>query len=212
MTVKAERRIFFSIAATVCRVLLLGAIVSMLFVGISIATQSAVAGHVDDIVPVSVDTVLASIPGKQSDNDGFSSSQAASIDVPNAAGIRIPKPLNAVLTSDTASQPILNAWLDNVPMGYRRQFVAGLAKVVTSANQHAVSWEWDNRQRYVATAMGEYARITIDRLSELADERKRAADKLADYRSAMGTLMGIAATLTLLLTVMAIERNTRPRA
>ena len=59
--------------------------------------------------------------------------------------------------------------------------------------------------------MSEYARMDIDRLTEIADARKRAAKKLVDYRSAMGTLLGVAATLTLLLTVMAIERNTRPR-
>ncbi|MGG1947331.1 hypothetical protein AB1286_21515 [Trinickia sp. NRRL B-1857] len=114
------------------------------------------------------------------------------------------------MTSDTTSQPILNAWLDAIPTRDRRSFVAGLTKVVTAADQHAASWEWDNRQRYVAAAMSEYARIDIDRVTEIADSQKRTAEKLADYRSALGTLLGVAATLTLLLTVMAIERNTRP--
>lgn len=63
----------------------------------------------------------------------------------------------------------------------------------------------------LGSAMSEYARMDIDRLIEIADARERAAKKLVDYRSAMGTLLGVAATLTLLLTVMAIERNTRPR-
>ena len=211
MTVKAERRVFFSFAAIVCQVLLLGAIVSILFVGIGIVNSGTASRQVDGIVPVSVGTVLASIPGTQSENDGSSSVQGAGIDVPNAAGIPIPKPLNAVLMSDTTSQPILNAWLDDIPARDRPAFVAGLTQVVTAANQHAASWEWDNRQRYVAAAMSEYARINIDHFTELADIRKRTAGKLADYRSALGTLLGVAATLTLLLTVMAIERNTRPR-
>ena len=211
MTAKAERRVFFSIATIVCQVLLLGAIVSMLFVGGGIVTSGAASVRVDDIVPVSADTVLASIPGMQSENDGSSSAQGSGIDVPNAVGIQIPKPLNAVLTSDATSQPILNGWLDDIPARDRRGFVAGLTKVITAANQHAASWEWDNRQRYVAAAMSEYARINIDRFTGLADAQKRTADKLADYRSALGTLLGVAATLTLLLTVMAIERNTRPR-
>lgn len=212
MTAKAERRVFFSIAGVVCQVLLLGAIVSMLFVGIGMVTNGAAAGNADDIAPVSVDTVLATIPGTQSANDGSSSAQGSGVDVPNAAGIRIPKPLNAVLTSDATSQPILNGWLDDIPARDRRAFVAGLTKVVTAANRHAASWEWDNRQRYVAAAMSEYARIDIDRVTEIADSQKRTAKKLADYRSALGTLLGVVATLTLLLTVMAIERNTRPRA
>lgn len=211
MKAKAERRVFFSIAAIICQVLLLGAVVSMLFVGIGIITSGAMAGHADNIVPVSTDAVLASIPSTQSENDGSSRSQGADIDVPNAAGIAIPAPLNAVLTSDTMSQPILNGWLDDIPARDRRAFVAGLTKVVTAAKRHAASWEWDNRQRYVAAAMSEYARINIDRVTELADVQKRTAEKLADYRSALGALLGVAATLTLLLTVMAIERNTRPR-
>ena len=212
MTVKAERRVFFSFAAIVCQVLLLGAIVSILFVGIGIVNSGTASRQVDGIVPVSVGTVLASIPGTQSENDGSSSAQGSGIDVPNAAGIPIPKPLNAVLMSDTTSQPILNAWLDDIPARDRPAFVAGLTQVVTAANQHAASWEWDNRQRYVAAAMSEYARIDIDRVTELANAQKRTAEKLTDYRSALGTLLGVAATLTLLLTVMAIERNTRPRA
>jgi len=211
MTARAERRVFFSIAGVVCQVLLLGSIVSMLFVGIGILSSGAVAGDAGDIVPVSVDRVLASIPSTQSENDGSSSTQGADIDVPNAAGIPISKPLDAVLTSDATSQPLLNAWLDAIPAHDRRSFVAGLTKVVTAAEQHTASWEWDNRQRYVAAAMSEYARINIDRVTEIADAQKRTAEKLADYRGALGTLLGVAATLTLLLTVMAIERNTRPR-
>jgi hypothetical protein len=211
MTAKAERRVFFSIAAMVCQVLLLGAVVSMLFVGVGMVTSGAGSRHVGDFAQVSAETVLSSIPGTQSENDGSSSAQGSGIDVPNAAGIPIPKPLNAILISDTASQPILNGWLDDIPARDRRAFVAGLTNVVTAANRHAASWEWDNRQRYVAAAMSEYARINIDRLTERAAAQKRTADKLADYRSALGTLLGVAATLTLLLTVMAIERNTRPR-
>ncbi|WP_442808814.1 hypothetical protein [Trinickia soli] len=211
MTVKAERHVFFSIATIVCRVLLLGAIVSMLFVGIGMVSSGAGAGQAEDIVPVSVGAVLAGVPSTQSENDGSSSAPGPGYDVPNAAGIEIPKPLGAILIRDTTSQPILNAWLDNVPARDRRDFVAGLTKVITAANEHAASWEWDNRQRYVAAAMSEYARMDIDRLTEIADARKRTAAKLADYRSAMGTLLGVVATLTLLLTVMAIERNTRPR-
>lgn len=211
MIAKAERRVFFSIATTVCRVLLLGAIVSILFDGVAVVTSGAVASRVNDILPISVDAVIASIPGAQSDNDGSLSVQNSGIDVPNAVGIPIPTPLNAVLTSDTTSQSVLNAWLSDIPTRDRRAFVAGLSKVITAANKHSASWEWDNRQRYVAAAMSEYARMNIDRLTEIADARKHSADKLADYRNAMGTLLGVAATLTLLLTVMAIERNTRPR-
>lgn len=211
MTAKPQRRMFFSFATVVCQVLLFGATVSLLFVGIGIAANGAAGRQADDIVSMSASTVLAAIPGTQSDNDGSLNTQASGIDVPNAAGIPIPKPLNAILDSDTTSQPILNAWLDDIPARDRRAFVAGLAKVVTAADQHAASWEWDNRQRYVATAMSEYARINIDHFAQVADARKHSAEKLADYRSALGTLFGVMATLTLLLTVMAIERNTRPR-
>ena len=211
MTAKAERRVFFSVALIVCRVLLLGSIVSMLFVGAGIVTSGAVSRPTAQLGPIPAATVLANIPGTESENDGSSSATGSGVDVSNAGGIPIPKPLEAVLNSDTASQSILNAWLGDIPARGRPAFIEGLAKVIAAANRHAASWEWDNRQRYVAAAMSEYARIDIDRFAELADAQKQAAGKLASYRGAMGTLMGVAATLTLLLTVMAIERNTRPR-
>ncbi|CAM2195933.1 protein of unknown function [Paraburkholderia kururiensis] len=83
-----------------------------------------------------------------------------------------------MLTSDANGQPILNGWLDDIPVQGRRAFLNGLAAVVTAANQHAAQWEWDNRQHDVAAAMSEYARMTIERLAELADARQRAAENL----------------------------------
>lgn len=210
MTVKAEKRVFFSVARALCQILLGGALAAIAMVGVSIVVGKT-ALPPDHATPVSVATVLAAVPGAQSANDEFFSAHDAGINVPNAMGIPIPKPLSSVLTSDATSQPILNGWLDDIPAQNRPAFVNGLAAVVAAADQHATSWEWDNRQHYVAAAMSEYARMTIDRLAEVADARKRAAEKLDEYRNAFGTLLGVAATLTLLLTVMAIERNTRPR-
>ncbi|WP_042300035.1 hypothetical protein [Paraburkholderia kururiensis] len=210
MTAKAEKRVFFSIARVLCQILLGGTLAAIAAVGVSVLAGKAALPQ-EHATPVSVAMVLAVVPGTQSANDTFFDAGDSRINVPNAAGIQIPKPLNAVLTSDTTSQPVLNGWLDDIPVQNRPAFVNGLAAVVTAANQHAASWEWDNRQHYVAAAMSEYARMTIDRLAEVADARKRAAEKLDEYRNAFGTLLGVAATLTLLLTVMAIERNTRPR-
>lgn len=208
MTAKAERRVFFSIARVLCQILLGGALAAIAALGISLVAGKA-AFPSDNAAPVSVATVLAAVPGTQSANDDFFNTQDSGVDVPNAMGIPIPKPLNAVLTSDTSSQSILNGWLGDIPVQGRRTFVDGLAAVVAAANQHAAAWEWDNRQRYVAAAMSEYARLTIERIAAMADARKQAAEKLETYREAFGTLLGVAATLTLLLTVLAIERNTR---
>ena len=210
MTAKAERRMFFSIARIVCHVLLGGTIVLIPLLWASIITSGEAARHSEDGLPISAATALATIPGTQSANAGFID-EGSSIDVPNAEGIPIPNPLNAVLTSHTNSQSILNGWLDDIPVQDRRAFVDGLASVITAANQHSASWEWDNRQRYIGAAMSAYARMNIERITQAADARKLVADRLAEYRDAMGTLLGVAAMLTLLLTVMAIERNTRPR-
>ncbi|WP_157977821.1 hypothetical protein [Paraburkholderia kururiensis] len=208
MTAKAERRVFFSIARVLCQILLGGALAAIAALGISLVAGKA-AFPSGNAAPVSVATVLAAVPGTQSANDDFFNAQDSGIDVPNAMGIPIPKPLNTVLTSDTSSQSILNGWLGDIPVQGRRTFVDGLAAVVAAANQHAAAWEWDNRQHYVAAAMSEYARLTIERIAAMADARKQAAEKLETYREAFGTLLGVAATLTLLLTVLAIERNTR---
>ena len=83
--------------------------------------------------------------------------------------------------------------------------------MVAKATQHAVSWEWDNRQRYVAAAMTEYARLKIGRIDTAENLQNRLADRDQRYLISAGALVAFIGMLIVLLILLAIERNTRPR-
>jgi hypothetical protein len=106
---------------------------------------------------------------------------------------------------------VLGTWLGNVPAAERQGFLNELSVVVAQAARHAASWEWDNRQRYVAAAMTEYARLKIDRIDALQNEAASLAGRDQRYMISAAVLVAVIGLLTLLLILLAIERNTRPR-
>ncbi len=81
--------------------------------------------------------------------------------------------------------------------------------VVALAGQHAASWEWDNRQRYIAAAMSWYAHKKLELFSAARDRVATHDERLAQYRFSLIALLVVLVGLTILLVLMAIERNTR---
>jgi hypothetical protein len=205
-----EKRFFLGTVRVVCLTLL---VVALAVVAIDVAEISADARS----APVSVDPtvaatdVLARIPGAENSNDLLSNRPDPGVQVPNADGFVIPAALKNALLTDDASQPVLNTWLGNVPVSARQGFLDELSVVVAQATQHAAAWEWDNRQRYVAAAMTEYARLKIDRITEAQNEQATLAGRDQRYMISAGVLVALIGVLTLLLILLAIERNTRPR-
>lgn len=205
-----EKRFFLGTARVVCLTLLVAAlaVVAIDVTEISVDARSNPAA----IDPgVAAAEVLARIPGSENANDLLSSSPDNGLQVPNAEGLVIPPPLRAALQSDEASQPVLGTWLGNVPAAERQVFLNELSVVVAQAARHAASWEWDNRQRYVAAAMTEYARLKIDRIDALQNEAASLAGRDQRYMISAAVLVAVIGLLTLLLILLAIERNTRPR-
>ncbi|MEI7292315.1 hypothetical protein [Paraburkholderia tropica] len=208
-----ERRLLGT-ARVLCIVALVGAVLAMMAV---IAALSASGNaNVSADPPVSASAVLASIPGTEAANDAISNNNVnsanddeATLELPAAAGLALPAPLRAVLDQHNASQPMLDAWLDNVPLADRQQFVDELGQVIAHATHHASAWEWDDRDRYVATAMNQYARFKIERIASAQSLIEAAQARSAQFRSSLGTLLALAGFLTVLLLLLAIERNTR---
>jgi hypothetical protein len=52
--------------------------------------------------------------------------------------------------------------------------------------------------------------VKIERVMRAENEIKTAAERDAQYRTALGGLLGISVIPTMLLVLLAIERNTRP--
>lgn len=205
-----EKRFFLGTVRVVCQALL---VASLAVVAIDIAEISVNARNAPATVDpgVAATEVLARIPGAQNANDLLSSATDSGIHVPNAAGFVIPQALNGALLDDESSQPVLNTWLGDVPPAARQSFLNELSAVVAKATQHAVSWEWDNRQRYVAAAMTEYARLKIGRIDTAENLQSRLADRDQRYLISAGALVAFIGMLIVLLILLAIERNTRPR-
>jgi hypothetical protein len=207
---KLERHLL-RMAHVLCLIALVGAIMAMIAVMFAL-TVPRMAGVTAD-PPVSASDVLGSIPGSESANDALSNDGANGsypmANVPGAAGFLIPAPLRAVLSQDDASQPLLEAWLASVPLADRQQFLNELSDVVARAAQHAAGWEWDNRERYVAAAMNQYARVKIERIGAAQSAIEAVHSRSEQLGSSLGTLLALAGFLVLLLLLTAIERNTR---
>jgi hypothetical protein len=209
---KLERRLL-GMAHVLCLIALVGAVLAMIAVMFALALPGRAAVTADP--SVSASEVLSSIPGSEAANDTLSSDGANGsypmANVPGAAGFLMPAPLRAVLNQDNASQPLLEAWLTSVPVADRQQFLDELSNVVAQATQHAAGWEWDDRERYVAAAMNQYARVKIERISVAQSAIRAAHGRSEQLGSSLGTLLALAGFLVLLLLLTAIERNTRNR-
>jgi hypothetical protein len=198
-----------SATGIVCKIILFVALAAVLAILAAILT-SASRTLPSTSPSVSVAGVMSKIAGSESANDRLTSPSDPGVHVPNADGYTIPQALHDVLKDDDASQPALDRWLGNIPLDARQQFLNELSTVVSAATQHAAAWEWDNRQRYVAAAMSQYAYLKTERVMRAENEIKIAAERDAQYRTALGGLLGIIVILTMLLVLLAIERNTRP--
>jgi hypothetical protein len=94
--------------------------------------------------------------------------------------------------------PVSRVWTAcwEPPLDGRQQFLNELSTVVSAATQHAAAWEC--------------AHVKIERVMRAENEIKTAAERDAQYRTALGELLGISVIPTMLLVLLAIERNTRP--
>ncbi|WP_042264210.1 hypothetical protein [Paraburkholderia heleia] len=207
---KLERRLL-GMAHVLCLIALVGAVLAMIALMFALVVPGKTAVSADP--PLSASEVLSSIPGSEAANDALSNDSANGSypmgNVPGAAGFLIPAPLRTVLSQDNASQPLLEAWLASVPLADRQQFLDELSDVVARATQRAASWEWDNRERYVAAAMNQYARVKIERIGAAQNAIQAAHGRSEQLGSSLGTLLALAGFLVLLLLLTAIERNTR---
>ena len=202
-----ERRVL-GMARVVCLIMFAGALAAMIAVIFALFASGPAQGVSAD-PPVSAVAVLSQIPGSESQNDALTKNPDVASQVPNVVGLAVPQPIQQVLSDGDTDQPTLNNWLGDVPPADRQQFLNELSAVVTLADRHAASWEWDDRQRYIAAAMSQYALTKIDRVDAAERQIAARAERTDQFRMSLGTLMAFSGLLTLLLVLMSIERNTR---
>jgi hypothetical protein len=203
---KLERRLLGT-ARILCIVALVAAVMAMIAVIFALAVPAGTNVVADPRVAAS--DVLDSIPGTEVANDALSNGRTPALDIAGAARLVVPAALRAVLNQDDASQTVLDGWLGSVPPSDRQPFLDELSNVIARANQHAATWEWDDRERYVAAAMSQYAHMKIARVTLAGNAIEAENERSGQFRSSLGTLLALAGFLTLLILLMAIERNTR---
>ncbi|MEX3929323.1 hypothetical protein AB4Y36_35710 [Paraburkholderia sp. BR10936] len=203
---KVELRVL-GLARILCLVALVCIVLAMIVVVVSLLTPGHATANAN--LSVTANEVLSSIPGLESENDAIPDDASPSISVPRAAGLTVPKALLEMLTGDDANQASLDAWLGSVPFADRQQFLNELSDVVTEADRHAATWEWDDREHYIAAAMNRYAQVKIKRITSTQQAIEAANARSNQFRASLGTLLGLASVLTLLLLLSSIERNTR---
>jgi hypothetical protein len=201
-------RCLWGTAKVICMAFFVAGMLACAIVGVALLGAHG-AGPINGDPAVSASEVLSGIPGTESANDLLSVQNSASVVVPNAAGLVMPSPLKSVLIGNDAGEASVNDWLDRTPLADRQSFLNELSVVVASAGQHAAAWEWDDRQRYVAAAMNQYARTKIERIAAAQSQAQARTDMADEYRVVLGVLLAMMAGLTVLLLLMAIERNTR---
>jgi len=201
-----ERRIL-STTRILCLLALVVAVMAMIAVVLALVVPAEASGTTD--LRVAASDVLSSIPGSETANNGLSAESAPTLDVPGSGSLVLPAPLQAALIENDAIRRSLAGWIANVPAEHRREFLNELSDVVVKAGEHARSWEWDDRERYVAAAMRQYARLKIERIAFAENALAAADSRRENLQLSMGTILAIAAFLTLLLLLISIERNTR---
>lgn len=196
-----ERKALFNITravALVCvTVFLLGIVVSVIF-GVSVWQ-----GHVD--TRVSAQEIVE--PLKRTEPAPADSAQTQGVQPPAEqgaaqsplAGYRIPFSLQKYVSGDNAQ--IVRNHLDDIPAADRQAYLDELGSVVTSAEASNVD---------VVAAINSYMRTKTERYKEAAT---KAAEKWETLKLvAAGTASGLllVALFSLVLVLLAIERNTRP--
>ncbi|WP_042302928.1 hypothetical protein [Paraburkholderia kururiensis] len=196
-----ERKALFNITravALVCVTVFLLAIVGTIIFGVSVWQD-----HVDTRVSAAeIVEPLKQTPPPQADGQQTQGTQPPAeqgVAQSPLAGYRIPFALQKYVSGDNAQ--IIRSHLDAVPAAGRQAYLDELGAVVSSAEASKVD---------VFEAINSYMKTKSERYTEAA---AKAAEKWQTLKMvAAGTASGLllVALFSLVLVLLAIERNTRP--
>lgn len=196
-----ERKALFNITravALVCVTVFLLVIVGSSLYGVSIWQQQVVTNVspqeiVDHMKPVELAAPTAEQPQgtKPLPNQGPGQSPLY--------GYRIPFSLQKYASGENAQ--VVRNRLDAIPATDRQQYLDELGSVVTAADAKKVD---------AIEAINAYMKATSDRYAEAAAKRGEKWETLKFVGAAIGGGLLLVALFSLVLVLLAIERNTRP--
>jgi hypothetical protein len=95
---------------------------------------------------------------------------------------------------------VLRGWLDNVPEDYRQDFIDEMAAVVVEA---------DKQKLNASEAMNAYKVLKLRKLEAKRQAKAELEGMRVYYAAAAGSGVALIALFSLILVLLAIERNTR---
>lgn len=170
------------------RILALGGSVVALVI-IAFLLIGALGGAADKSL-VTIDEVL---PAAQSDQSG--TTQAATTAAPK---VRIPGLVEKYLSGD--NEKILHGWLEDLDEGQQKLFLKNLASIIDEA---------ELKKADVIDVVNKYKALKLERLQANPFEKY---EQMATKGALMGAIFGLVilvGLMSLILVVLAIERNTR---
>lgn len=193
-----ERKALFGLTRWLTLLLVIG-LAAVIALMIPQATES---WRIADHPTVDPEEVLAAATGAvKADAESGGETQATK-PVDALSTVKLPKVLAEPFNMINNSM-VLSGWLEAIPLENRQAFVDGMASAVTLGNA---------RKQDAGVVINQYREIYFDQAGTLA-LRKSAAE--AGRQQAMmigGAALLLLAVFSLVLVLLAIERNTRPTA
>jgi len=153
--------------------------------------------------------IVALLPTAESAYATPADPAASAVTIDHTDGLAVPSALSAVVADDPDLAPVIGGWLGHLPSIQRQAFVNGLGGIAALTSQRAAKWEWDDRQRYVAAGLSEYAELRIERMDQAQALQLDADARDHRYLVSAVVLLLAVGVLTVILLLLAIERNTR---
>lgn len=121
---------------------------------------------------------------------------------PALHGVKLPPVLQEFFLSED-NQQVLRGWLDALPEEERQPFIDGLAATVEAARKNGVN---------EAEAINRYHEQYAEYVAEKAVEKAAAKEQRLYAAAALVSTLMLIALFSLVLVLLAIERNTREQA
>jgi hypothetical protein len=194
-----ENKLLFSLTRYLAILIVFGLIVAIV-IG-AVVASGTLSGKISAKVEVSevLEEIKPPVATEESSTSSVNPSQSTPSDKNWLPGIKLPFPLQKYL-STPQNIKVLRGWLDNVPEDYRQDFIDEMAAVVVEA---------DKQKLNASEAMNAYKVLKLRKLEAKRQAKAELEGMRVYYAAAAGSGVALIALFSLILVLLAIERNTR---
>jgi hypothetical protein len=194
-----ENKLLFSLTRYLAILIVFGLIIAMV-IGAVIASGT-LSGKVSARVGVSevLEEIKPPVAAEESTPSSVKPHQSTPSDKNWLPGIKLPFPLQKHFSAPQNIK-VLRGWLDSLPEDFRQEFIDEMAAVVVAADKQKL----DATEAINAYNVLKNAKLETRRRAQVELEGVRVY-----YAAAAGSGIALIALFSLILVLLAIERNTR---